>query len=243
MVEYDEPLVPPAKLKSPFLRGSNGPGSIIDENQRLTVPAPTLQRNNSSFLESNSGAASPIGGGAGGGDAATSSMGSLPRRVGRPPGSTLENKMSAAGATTTMTKIVPLFKEWSDEMKAQRDSIFKAKANKAKADDEIKEESKGPDRAMPPVAQAIDRSVSNAMLQLDVPAYYKTLPNETRDLFHQDAESGNVLWYPSPPVIAPSEVKVQKLWNHGDKVTAHSLDYLYYLATSDKSKKRKEVNS
>jgi hypothetical protein len=83
----------------------------------------------------------------------------------------------------------------------------------------------------PPIAQAIDRSVNGAMNQMDVAAYYKMLPTQTQQYFHQDAESGAVLWYPAPPFLAPTEARMQRKWNQGETMPVHSLDYLYHMAT------------
>jgi hypothetical protein len=229
MIEFDEPMMQPTKVKSPFLLGSNGPGAIADENARPSMAAPALIRSNSSFM--NSGVSSPMPG------VGSSGLGSIPSKL--LPAS---NTVAASGASSTVAKIPQLFKEWSDEVRAQRKAYLKAKEGKAAAgeltggDSAVKTVT--PVQQMPPIAQAVDRSVSHAMIQMDVPAYYKTLPVETQQLFHQDAETGNVLWYPAPPILAPSEVKLQRQWNHGEKVSTHSLDYLYYRATQANNKRK-----
>lgn len=235
MVEFDQPMVQPTKIKSPFLLGSNGPGGIADESFRPSAPVPMLIRSNSSFQGSGSGVASPMGG------TGLGALGSIPRPRGRPP---LSSSMPASGVASTPITIPQLFKEWSDEIQVQRKAYLKAKEEKAAMNDRsVKAKAEAatvsPVKSIPPIAQAIDRSVSSAMILMDVPAYYKTLPPETQSLFQQDAESGNLLWYPAPPALGPSEIKCQRQWNNGEKVPLHSLDYLYYLANGS-SKKRKD---
>lgn len=254
MVEFDQPMAPPPKVKSPFLLGSNGPGGIAEESYRPYVAAPSLIRSNSSFMGGGSGVASPLG--TSGGLERASGLGSMPRPVSRinGPAATHAAPISTTTANTTTSstsKIPQLFKEWSDEVQAQRRAYLKAKEDKASVGaatpavpaTDAKDSNVPPGvDALPPIAQAVDRSVSSAMIQMDVPAYYKTLPNKTQQLFHQDAESGSLLWYPAPPFVPASEARTQRQWNHGDKLPTPSLDYLYHMATQgSQSKKRKSA--
>jgi hypothetical protein len=250
MVEFDQPMSQPTKLKSPFLLGSNGPGGIADESYRPPIAAPSLIRSNSSFM--GSGVASPSAGSGVGGGGGGSGLGSIPRIPSRLHAPSTDNLPTAAGATTSAVKIPQLFKEWSDDVQAQRRAYLKAREGERIGLGDASEVAGGAGQTaaltplsmggsgekMPPIAQVIDRSVGNTMLQMDVPAYYKTLPLPTQQLFHQDAESGNVLWYPAPPFLSPSEAKTQKQWNNGNQLPIHSLDYLYHMATKTGTKKR-----
>ncbi|PWN36587.1 uncharacterized protein FA14DRAFT_169572 [Meira miltonrushii] len=84
---------------------------------------------------------------------------------------------------------------------------------------------------VPVIAPSIDRSLNMAMQQMDASAYFKTLPEQTQQLFHQDPETGNVVWYPAPPAFGSmSEANLQKKWNQGQRFQVGSLDYLYHLA-------------
>lgn len=84
---------------------------------------------------------------------------------------------------------------------------------------------------VPVIAPSIDRSLNMAMQQMDASAYFKTLPEQTQQLFHQDPETGNVVWYPAPPSFGSmSEASLEKKWNQGQRFQVGSLDYLYHLA-------------
>lgn len=105
---------------------------------------------------------------------------------------------------------------------------------------------------VPVIAPSIDRSLNMAMQQMDASAYFKPLPEQTQQLFHQDPETGNVVWYPAPPTFgSTSEASLQKRWNKGQHFQVNSLNYLYHLANSrsgtgisdnDHQERRKRVN-
>lgn len=86
---------------------------------------------------------------------------------------------------------------------------------------------------VPVIAPSIDRSLNMAMQQMDASAYFKTLPEQTQQLFHQDPETGNVVWYPAPPTFGSmSEASLEKKWNQGQRFQVNSLNYLYHLANT-----------
>lgn len=251
MIEYDQPITLPEKLNSPFLRGVEGPGEIVKE-VRPSISIVSTARKTARI--SNAAESEAVG----------------------KPGQDYE--------------IPQLFKQWRNEVQAQRRAFLNARAEQRLTNErgsapipvngmQLSGISPQPQQSpsslaapgsvppnftpsphgamqplpgtpagsaaprMPLIAEAIDRSLNNALSQTDVSAYFKTLPDATRQLFHQDPETGTVVWYPAPPIVGPSNADLQRKWNDGERFQAHSLDYLYHMATGKASEKRKRPSA
>jgi hypothetical protein len=223
MVEYDQPINLPDKLSSPFMRGVDGPGEIVKEMRPSMTGVAALR----GLLD--------------GQDEKTTGQ----------PGVEFE--------------VLELFKEWRDEVLKQRRTALRARVEQKASQEKVGQVSAAGDNAQatqsslpvavpgpqvsnakekgPPIAEAQDRSLLNALSQIDVSAYFQTLPEATQQMFLQDAETGKVVWYPAPPIVSDEQVALQRRWNDGEKFRGHSADYLLYREkmSQENKKKRKSM--
>lgn len=227
IVEFDQPILMREKDLSPFLRGVRGPGELVSETYMQTSGGGV--RDVRPVRETS---AQPV---------VSASDGRIPQlfkewskelRAQRKAYLKLKAERRAKGLPP-----LPEFQAHVSQLPPTPD----VPKQDAPAQDNQQQPfpSQGPPEPpqhhLPVVAPPVDRTLNTAMLQADVSGYFKALPDATHRLFQQDPETGHVLWYPAPPLHNASAHDLQRRWNQGQPFQAHSLDYLYSLATRDRT--------
>lgn len=267
LVEFDRPNPLPEKLVSPFLRGIDGPGGIVsDVRPSINMVNTSSSRNIGATLASLSGprmARRP----ARRTDLPDGEM-EIPqlfkewrdevqtqrrnfiKTKQKEKAAALEREKNANAPTSAATVEGETPQPEAIGLSGMGGGGAKTSASPFARTTALPNSTTSPTNSrVPVIAPSIDRSLNMAMQQMDASAYFKQLPEQTQQLFHQDPETGNVVWYPAPPTFGSmSEANVEKKWNQGQRFQMNSLDYLYHLAnakggtgaTNDKHRERRK---